>query len=131
MDMVRWMMLSIDLPMYFLRYALETTTYLLNKLSSKSIPEVPYKIWHGKPLSYKYLKVWGCVAHVKQLAGDKLDSRSTFCRFVGYPKESYGYYLYHTLEQKVIVSRNAAFLEKQLFSGSIDRVIELQETQEI
>ncbi|KAL0413379.1 UNVERIFIED_CONTAM: Retrovirus-related Pol polyprotein from transposon TNT 1-94 [Sesamum radiatum] len=33
-------------------------------------------------------------------------------RFVGYPKETAGYYFYDPTEQKVFVSRNAVFLEK-------------------
>ncbi|KAL0457887.1 UNVERIFIED_CONTAM: hypothetical protein Slati_0415900 [Sesamum latifolium] len=62
--------------------------------------------------SYKYLRVWGSPAYVKRLVGDKLDSRSSLCRFIGYPKETAGYYFYDPAEQKVFVSRNAVFLEK-------------------
>ncbi|KAL0345598.1 UNVERIFIED_CONTAM: hypothetical protein Sradi_4391100 [Sesamum radiatum] len=72
----------------------------------------PYEIWHGKPASYKYLGVWGSPAYVKRLVGDKLDSRSSLCRFIGYPKETAGYYFNDLAEQKVFVSRNAVFLEK-------------------
>ncbi|KAL0411561.1 UNVERIFIED_CONTAM: Retrovirus-related Pol polyprotein from transposon RE2 [Sesamum latifolium] len=39
----------------------------------------PYEICHGKPASYKYLRVWGSPAYVKRLVGDKLDSRSSLC----------------------------------------------------
>ncbi|KAL0313403.1 UNVERIFIED_CONTAM: Retrovirus-related Pol polyprotein from transposon TNT 1-94 [Sesamum radiatum] len=85
---------------------------LLNISPSKSIPQTPYEIWHSKPASYKYLRVWGSPAYVKRLVGDKLDSRSSLCRFVGYPKETAGNYFYDTTEQKVFVSRNAVFLEK-------------------
>ncbi|KAL0386354.1 UNVERIFIED_CONTAM: Retrovirus-related Pol polyprotein from transposon RE2, partial [Sesamum latifolium] len=69
------------------------------------------EIWHGKPASYKYLRVWGSLAYVKKLVGDKLDSRSSLCRFIGYPKETAGYYFYDPAEQKIFVSRNAVFLE--------------------
>ncbi|KAL0281726.1 UNVERIFIED_CONTAM: Retrovirus-related Pol polyprotein from transposon TNT 1-94 [Sesamum radiatum] len=85
---------------------------LLNISPSKSIPQTPYEIWHGKPASYKHLRVWGSPAYVKRLVGDKLDSRSSLCRFVGYPKETAGYYFYDPIEQKVFISRNAVFLEK-------------------
>ncbi|KAL0437750.1 UNVERIFIED_CONTAM: hypothetical protein Sradi_0482900 [Sesamum radiatum] len=54
----------------------------------------------------------GSPAYVKRLVGDKLDSRSSLCRFVGYLKETAGYYFYDPTEQKVFVSRNAVFLEK-------------------
>ncbi|KAL0411322.1 UNVERIFIED_CONTAM: hypothetical protein Slati_3721900 [Sesamum latifolium] len=65
-----------------------------------------------EPASYKYLRVWGSPAYVKRLVGDKLDLRSSLCRFIGYPKETAGYYFYDPAEQKVFVSRNAVFLEK-------------------
>ncbi|KAL0451190.1 UNVERIFIED_CONTAM: Retrovirus-related Pol polyprotein from transposon TNT 1-94 [Sesamum latifolium] len=68
--------------------------------------------------SYKYLRVWGSPAYVKRLVGDKLDSRSSLCRFIGYPKETAGYYFYDPAEQKVFVSRNAVFLEKDFPSDN-------------
>ncbi|KAL0433590.1 UNVERIFIED_CONTAM: hypothetical protein Slati_2693300, partial [Sesamum latifolium] len=45
--------------------------------------QTPYEIWHGKPASYKYLRVWGSPAYVKRLVGDKLDSRSSLCSVLG------------------------------------------------
>ncbi|KAL0434188.1 UNVERIFIED_CONTAM: hypothetical protein Slati_2753100 [Sesamum latifolium] len=89
LDMVRSMMSFTELPPSFWGHALETAVKLLNISPSKSIPQTPYEIWHGKPASYKYLRV-----------------------FIGYPKETAGYYFYDPAEQKVFVSRNAVFLEK-------------------
>ncbi|KAL0373260.1 UNVERIFIED_CONTAM: Retrovirus-related Pol polyprotein from transposon TNT 1-94 [Sesamum radiatum] len=112
LDMVRSMMSFTELPPSFWGHARETAVKLLNISPSKSIPQTPYEIWHGKPASYKYLKVWGSPVYVKRLVGDKLDSISSLCRFVGYLKETAGYYFYDPTEQKVFVSRNAVFLEK-------------------
>ncbi|KAL0420305.1 UNVERIFIED_CONTAM: Retrovirus-related Pol polyprotein from transposon TNT 1-94 [Sesamum latifolium] len=75
--MVRSMMSFIEFPPSFCGYALETTAKLLNIAPSKTVPQTPYEIWHGKPASYKYLRVWGSPSYVKRLVGDKLDSRST------------------------------------------------------
>ncbi|KAL0458364.1 UNVERIFIED_CONTAM: Retrovirus-related Pol polyprotein from transposon TNT 1-94 [Sesamum latifolium] len=118
LDMVRSMMSFTELPLSFWGYALETAVKLLNIAPSKSIPQTPYEIWHGKPASYKYLRVWGSPAYFKKLVGDKLDSRSSLCRFIGYPKETAGYYFYYSAEQKIFVSRNAVFLEKGFPSDS-------------
>ncbi|KAL0394413.1 UNVERIFIED_CONTAM: hypothetical protein Slati_4407500 [Sesamum latifolium] len=96
----------------------EMAAKLLNITPSKSVPQAPYEIWHGKPTSYKYLRVWGSSAYVKRLVGDKLDSRSSLCRFIGYPKETMGYYFYDPAEQKIFISRNAVFLEKGFPSDS-------------
>ncbi|KAL0413276.1 UNVERIFIED_CONTAM: hypothetical protein Sradi_1529300 [Sesamum radiatum] len=108
-----WSMMSFtELPLSFWGYVLETAAKLLNMAPSKTVAQTPYQIWHGKPASYKYLRVWGSPAYVKRLVGDKLDSRSSLCRFVGYPYETAGYYFYDPSEQKVFISRNAVFLEK-------------------
>ncbi|KAL0405601.1 UNVERIFIED_CONTAM: hypothetical protein Slati_3874000, partial [Sesamum latifolium] len=112
LDMVRSMMSFTELPPSFWGYALETATKLLNIASSKSVLQTPYEIWHGKPASYKYLRVLGSPAYVKRLVGDKLDLRFSLCRFIEYPKETAGYYFYDAAEQKTFVSRNAVFLEK-------------------
>ncbi|KAL0400303.1 UNVERIFIED_CONTAM: Retrovirus-related Pol polyprotein from transposon TNT 1-94 [Sesamum radiatum] len=118
LDMVRSMMSFYGTAPSFWGHALETAVKLLNISPSKSIPQTPYEIWHGKPASYKYLRVWGSPAYFKRLVGDKLDSRSSLCRFVGYPKETVGYYFYDPTEQKVFVSRNAVFLEKSFPSNN-------------
>ncbi|KAL0361228.1 UNVERIFIED_CONTAM: hypothetical protein Sradi_3807300 [Sesamum radiatum] len=79
---------------------------------------MPYEVLHGKPASYKYLRVWGSPAYVKRLVGDKLDSRCSLYKFIGYLKETAGYYFYDLAAEKVFVSRNAVFLEKGFPSDS-------------
>ncbi|KAL0405759.1 UNVERIFIED_CONTAM: hypothetical protein Slati_3889800 [Sesamum latifolium] len=94
LDMVRSIMSFTKLPPSFWGYALETAVKLFNIAPSKTVLQTPYEIWHGKSASYKYLRVWGSLAYIKRLVGDKLDSRSSLCRFIGYPKETAGYYFY-------------------------------------
>ncbi|KAL0293288.1 UNVERIFIED_CONTAM: hypothetical protein Sradi_6946100 [Sesamum radiatum] len=53
------MMNFTKLPPSFWGYTLETAAKLLNIVPSKTVPRMPYEIWHGKPASYKYLRVWG------------------------------------------------------------------------
>ncbi|KAL0420507.1 UNVERIFIED_CONTAM: hypothetical protein Slati_3073600 [Sesamum latifolium] len=118
LDMVRSMMSFMELPPSFWGYALETAAKLLNIAPSKMIPQTPYETWHGKPASYKYLRVWGSPAYIKSLVGDKLDSRSSLCRFIGYLKETAGYYFYDPTKQKIFISRNAVFLKKGFSSDS-------------
>ncbi|KAL0423767.1 UNVERIFIED_CONTAM: hypothetical protein Sradi_0911500 [Sesamum radiatum] len=110
--MVRSMMSFTELPLFFWGYALETVAKFLNIASSKIVSQTLYEIWHGKPASYKYLRGWGNPAYVKRLVGDKLESRSSLCRFIGYMKETVGYYFYNSSEQKVFISKSAVFLEK-------------------
>ncbi|KAL0285857.1 UNVERIFIED_CONTAM: hypothetical protein Scaly_2806900 [Sesamum calycinum] len=57
LDMVRSMMSFTELPPSFWGYAVETASKLFNMEPSKTLPQKPYEIWHGKPASYKYLRV--------------------------------------------------------------------------
>ena len=77
-----------------------------------------------------HLRVWGCPAYVKRLLTDKLGPRSDKYLFVGYPKESKGYYFYNTEEQKLFVSMRATFLEKEYLTRSAKANVELNEVQQ-
>ena len=127
-------MSQTDLPLYFWGYALETAVFTLNRVPSKSVEKTPYEIWTGKHPSLLFLKIWGYKAYVKCLTPTKLEPRSDKCVFVGYPRETKGYYFYNRQENKVFVARNAVFLEKEFLlkeiSGSTMQLEEVQETQE-
>ncbi|GKC83422.1 retrotransposon protein, putative, ty1-copia subclass [Tanacetum coccineum] len=84
---------------------------ILKMVPTKKVDRTPYEIWHGKAPNLSYLRVWGCEALVKRDMPDKLDSRSIKCIFVGYPKETMGYYFYYPLENKIFVSRNVEFFK--------------------
>ncbi|VFQ83053.1 unnamed protein product [Cuscuta campestris] len=64
-------------------------------------------------------------------ASGKLDAKSDKCVFVGYPKETRGYYFYHPTDNKVFVARTGPFLEKEFLSKAGDgRKIDLEEIQD-
>ena len=63
-----------------------------------------------------FLKIWGCEAYVRRQVSDKLGPKSDKCLFVGYPKETKGYYFYNPSENKVFVARSGIFLEKEFIS---------------
>ncbi|CAL9108128.1 unnamed protein product [Musa textilis] len=115
--MVRSMMCFADLPISFLRYTLETAAYLLNRIPTKSVMSTPYELWNGKKFDLKVVKIWGYPAHVKRHSPDKLESRTNWCKFVGYTKETCGYYFYHPEDQKVFVAKRAVFLKKEHILG--------------
>ncbi|KAK8644594.1 hypothetical protein V6N13_123896 [Hibiscus sabdariffa] len=76
-----------------------------------------------------FMKTWGCKAYVKHQISTKLEPKSEKCTFVGYPKETKGYYFYN--ENKVFVARIGVFLEKEFFTNSgKGRNIELEEVQQ-
>lgn len=85
-------------------------------IPTKKVTKTPYELWHGQVPKLSYLKVWGCKAHVRRETSSKLESRTIKCIFVGYPKETMGYYFYNPTENKVFVARGAEFLERNLLS---------------
>ena len=113
LDMVRSMMSQSNLLISFWGYALETAAFILNRVPSKAVEKTPYEIWNGKPPSFSFLKIWGCEAYVKRQISDKLAPKSDKCLFIGYPKETKGYYFYNASENKVFVARNGVFLERE------------------
>nr|GEW56939.1 hypothetical protein [Tanacetum cinerariifolium] len=134
LDMVRSMMSQTTLPKSFWDYALETAARILNMVPTKKVEKTPYEVWHGKVPKLSHLKVWGCEALVKRdtlTKHDKLEPRAIKCIFVEYPKETMGYSFYYPPENKVIVARNAEFLENSLIdqeaSGSIEDLEIIQE----
>ncbi|GJZ03660.1 retrotransposon protein, putative, ty1-copia subclass [Tanacetum coccineum] len=127
LDMVRSMMSQTTLPKSFWDYALETAARILNMVPTKKVEKTPYEVWHGQAPKLSYLKVWGCEALVKRdtlTKPDKLEPRSIKCIFIGYPKETMGYSFYYPPENKVLVARNAEFLENSLINQEASRSLE-------
>ncbi|KAK8662901.1 hypothetical protein V6N13_024787 [Hibiscus sabdariffa] len=61
----------------------------------------------------------------------KLEPKSHKCTFVGYPKETKGYYFFNPKENKVFAARTRVFLEKEFLSNNGNgRNIELEEVQQ-
>nr|GEY22905.1 hypothetical protein [Tanacetum cinerariifolium] len=76
-------------------------------------------------------KKQGCKALVKRDTADKLQQRSVKCIFIGYQKETIGYYFYFPPKNKIVVARYAEFLEKNLISQEVSgRAVELEEIQD-
>jgi hypothetical protein len=130
--MVKSMMSQTDLPLSFWGYALKIATFTLNRVPTKSVERTTYEIWTQKHLRLSFLKVWGCETYAKCLISDKLTPELDKCLFVGYPRETKGYYFYNRAEGKVFVARNGVFMEKEFLtkgvSGSKVQLEEIQET---
>jgi hypothetical protein len=88
-------------------------------------------MWTGKTPSLSFLKIWGCEVYVKRLHSDKLTPKSDKCMFMGYPKETLGYYFYHRSEGKVFVAQNGVFLEKEFLKREKSKqMVYLEEVQD-
>nr|GEX27657.1 hypothetical protein [Tanacetum cinerariifolium] len=104
LDMVLSMMSQTTLPKSFWDYALKIAARILNMALVK-------RDTLTKP--------------------DKLEPRSIKCNFIGYPKEIICYSFYYPPEKKVLVARNAEFLENGLIpqkaSGGLEHLEIIQE----
>nr|GFB00495.1 hypothetical protein [Tanacetum cinerariifolium] len=75
--------------------------------------------------------VWRCEALVKRDTPEKLQQRYVKCIFIGYLKETKGYYFYFPYENKIVVARYAEFFEKSLITQEVTRrAIDLEEIQD-
>ena len=65
-----------------------TACYLINRTPSFVLHyKTPYEMLLGKLCDYEFLRVFGCLcyAHNQWSKGNKFESRSTKCVFLGYP----------------------------------------------
>jgi hypothetical protein len=61
---------------------------------------------------------------------DKLTPKSDKYFFVGYPRETKGYYFYNKDEGKVFVAHNGVFMEKEFLSKGVSgSKVQLEEIQ--
>nr|GEV41896.1 hypothetical protein [Tanacetum cinerariifolium] len=102
LDMFRSMMSQITLPNSFWDYALETVARILNMVPNKK----------------------ALVKRDTLTKPEKLEPRSIKCIFIGYPIETMGYSFYYPPENKVLVARNAEFLENSLINQEASRSLE-------
>ena len=74
---------------------------------------MPCEIWTGHKPSVSLLRIWGCESNVKKLTSDELAPKIDKSLFVGYPKETKGYYFYNPTKNKVFIAQKDVFLEKE------------------
>jgi hypothetical protein len=101
--------------------ALKTDIHILNRVPSKSVPKTSYELWIGRVPSLKHLRLWGSPTEAKVFNPNigKLDPKTVSYHFIGYPKESKGFYFY-CLDRytKFVEIRHVVFLEDEMMRGA-------------
>ncbi|KAD2806293.1 hypothetical protein E3N88_39670 [Mikania micrantha] len=101
--------------------AILSAAYLLNKIPFKKKDVTPYELWMGRKPSYKYLKVWGCLAKVvvPPPKVQRIGPKTVDCVFISYVHHSsaYRFLVYDSKnpdihKNTIMESRNASFFEK-------------------
>ena len=111
------MFADAKLPKTFYAEALMTVAYVIYQ--SPSVPldgDIPQRVWSGKDISYRHLRVFGCLAYVHVAKDQKgnLDLKSRPCIFLSYDDEEFGYKLWDLTEKKMIRSRDIVFMKEKM-----------------
>ena len=88
MDLVRSMLHAKNMEKPFWAEALQTATYIRNRVTSRSLPNdtTPFHRWHGKAPNLSHVRIFGSLCrciHPKSKV-KSLDTRSREAIFVGY-----------------------------------------------
>ena len=110
------MLAHTKLPKTYWAEALKTTVCVINR--SLSVPlgaDVPQRMWIGKDVSYRHLRVFNCLSyiHITKDWRGKLDAKSRPCIFLGYKEDEFGYRLRNLIIKKVISSPDIVFMEEK------------------
>ena len=103
-----------NLPKYLWSEAIKTTTYILNRVPSKSVLKTLFELWTDRKPRLNHFTVWGFPTEVKiyDPSLKKTDLRTIRCYFIGYPSHLKGYKFYcSTRGTRVVESQVAKFLE--------------------
>ncbi|KAL0311663.1 UNVERIFIED_CONTAM: hypothetical protein Scaly_2921200 [Sesamum calycinum] len=87
------------------------TVKLLNMAPSKMVPQTLYEIWHGKPASYKYLRVWGSPAYVKRSTRESQPLESAVKTILKYLRRTKDMSLIYDDGELILESYNDASLQ--------------------
>ena len=117
--MGRSMLKEMKVPSVMWGEAIRHAVYVLNKLPTRSLTGItPYEAWFGKKPSVDYLRIFGCVAHMKipSVHVKKLDDSSKKVVHLGREPGTKAYRLYDPITGMIHVSRDVIFDESQGWS---------------
>lgn len=112
-EMATCMLIDANLEKRYWGEAVLTATYLQNRLPSRTIDKTPYDLWWGRKPDLSNLRVFGAEAfvHIPDTKRSKLESKARKLTFVGYSMEHKGYRFLDRDTDRIIVSRDARFIE--------------------
>ncbi|KRT78250.1 hypothetical protein AMK59_6683 [Oryctes borbonicus] len=130
-DKARAMIEDGNVPKTFWNEAVRVAAYLLNRSPSSQLSNTtPAELWYGKKPDVKNLRVFGSTAysHIPKELRSKFDAKSEKCIMVGYTTT--GYRLWSLEKQKIIVSRDVVFNEKNFHYKDTQTQVSLDRNEE-
>ena len=134
MDRTRAMLCDSGLPKEMWSHAMRYACYVLNRTPSRVIDgKTPYEVFTGKKVSLSLIRVFGCVAYVKNDAKlkEKLAPRARELFFVGVPAGTKGYLLFDPNTKRLSVSRDVIFDERPRVTDYREFKVDDDPTEEI
>uniref|UniRef100_A0A8I6Y7V3 Integrase catalytic domain-containing protein n=1 Tax=Hordeum vulgare subsp. vulgare TaxID=112509 RepID=A0A8I6Y7V3_HORVV len=114
LGMARSMLKAKQVPNQFWGEAVLTAAFILNRSFTRSVDNMtPYEAWYGRKPDVRFLRIFGCVGHVKVVGPHlrKLDDRSTPMVFISYEIGCKAYRMYDPATKRLHVSRDVVFDE--------------------
>jgi hypothetical protein len=110
---VRALLKQHGMPAVYWGKVVMTVVHLLNRSPTKALDgKTPYEAWHKRKPAVSYLRVFGCLAFVKELNHvGKLDDRSSLGVFIGYAEGVKAYCILDLVTWCVRVARDIVFDE--------------------
>ena len=102
MERVQSMLAHAKLSKMFWVETLMKVIYVINRSPSTPLDrDVPQRVWTGKDVSYRHLKVFSCLAyvHVAKDKWGKVDPKTCPCIFLGYDDDESGYRLWNLAKE--------------------------------
>ncbi|GKA92256.1 putative RNA-directed DNA polymerase [Tanacetum coccineum] len=96
--------------------ALNTAVHVINLTHCVPLHfDVPDRVWSGKDVSYRHLRVFRCKAfvHIPKDERSKLDVKTKPCMFLGYGQDEFRYRLYDLVQKRLVRSRDVVLEEDQ------------------
>lgn len=115
MDMTRYILLQANLLPSFWTEAVNAACYIRNRCSTSTLDgAIPYEKWFGTTVDLTNLRKLGTRTFVldKSPKRNKFDPRSREGILIGYSMESIGYRIWIPSENKVVVTRDAKFINE-------------------
>jgi len=94
---LKWILQAKDLPPHFWAEALYCANYILNSISTQTIPSMtPIERWCGRNPLNNHLHIFICVSwnHISDECKNKMDEKMHNCIMMGYSKELKSYQLF-------------------------------------
>ncbi|KAK9054019.1 hypothetical protein SSX86_025095 [Deinandra increscens subsp. villosa] len=118
MNMTRCILKEMNMPHVYWAEGVRHFVYILNRLPTKPLKDTTHIALRGKKPDLQYLRIFGCVGHVKILGPEvrKLDMRSKPMLYLGVQEGTKGYRMLDVSKGKVVVSRDVKFDEARKWS---------------